>query len=123
MKTFTLVAFMLALITASIHVADAAQPIDKFTVKDQAKWNCARTIAIEIFPVVGEFKGKKDQEYYQNLFASKLPSSLRKVPGLEKVDVVDGKTPASADILIQGKFIDLTSGSRALRFWVGFGTG
>ncbi|KAF0219841.1 MAG: hypothetical protein FD174_1565 [Geobacteraceae bacterium] len=123
MKIITQVIFMFALVFVSIHTAEAVQPIDQFTVMDQASWNCAKTIAVTMFPVVGEFKGEKNLDYYQNDFASKLASSLRKIPGVEKVDVVDGKTTVLADILIDGKFKDLTTGSRALRFWVGFGAG
>lgn len=123
MKTFALAISVFVFIIAPMHTANAAQAIDKFTVKDQVKWNCAKTVAVTTFPFAGEFKGKKDLQYYQNLFADKLASGLRKIPGIEKVDVVDGKATVSSDILIEGKFIDLTSGSRALRFWVGFGAG
>lgn len=123
MKTIMHVLFMLAFVSFSIRTAEAVQAIDQFVVKDRAKWNCAKTIAVTTFPVDGEFKGVKSLEYYQNDFAGKLASGLRKIPGVEKVDVVDGKTAVTADILIDGKFKDLTTGSRALRFWVGFGAG
>lgn len=114
---------MLALVFVYIQTAEAIQPIDQFTIKDQAKWSCAKTIAVKLFPVAGEFKGEKDQNYYQNDFANKLASNLKKIPGIEKIEVVDDKLAISADILIDGSFKDLTTGSRALRFWVGFGAG
>ena len=100
----------------------AAQSLDSFNVKDQDKWNCAKTISI-MFPVEGEFKGNNDLSFYQNTFASKLAMGLKKIPGVEKVDVVYEKTNLTSDIVIEGKFIDLTTGSRALRFWIGFGAG
>lgn len=123
MKIVTHVMLMFTLLLVSALTAEAVQPIDQFAVMDQVKWNCAKSIAVTMFPVVGEFKGEKKPEYYQNDFASKLASSLRRIPGIEKVDVVDGKSAVSADILITGEFKDLTTGSRALRFWVGFGAG
>jgi hypothetical protein len=123
MKIVTHVALLFALLFVTVATAWAVQPIDLFNLTDQAKWNCAKSIAVATFPVSGEFKGEKPLEYYQNDFAGKLAASLRKIPGIEKVDVVDGKTPVSADILIKGDFKDLSTGSRALRFWIGFGAG
>lgn len=99
------------------------QDIDEFTMKEQGKWNCAKTIALRLFQGTDEFKGEKSQEYYQKIFADKLAAELKKIVGIEKVDVVDEKAVPAADIVIEGKFIDLTTGSRALRFWVGLGAG
>jgi hypothetical protein len=46
------------------------------------------------------------------------------VQGIERVDFMNGDAPApTADIVIKGTFKELSSGSRALRFWVGFGAG
>lgn len=123
MKFIVQVVFMLSLLLVSTHIAEAIQAIDHFVVKDQARWDCAKTIAVKHFPVTGEFKGEKNLDYYQKDFANKLAAKLKKIPGVEKVDVVDGKTAAVVDILIDGTFKDLTSGSRALRFWVGYGVG
>jgi hypothetical protein len=103
--------------------AESQEPIDKFVMKDQGKWSCAKTIAIRPFEVTDEFKGKKGPEFYQDDFANKLAAGLRKIAGIERVDIVDIKSIPNVDILIEGKFIDLTTGSRALRFWVSFGAG
>lgn len=113
----------ITLVAIFVVTAEAFQTLDQFSVDDQTRWNCARTIAIKLFPVTGEFKGKKSLDYYQNDFANKLAAQLRKMPGIEKVDVVDGPSPITADVVIDGTFKDLTTGSRALRFWVGFGAG
>ena len=123
MQTNMLLIFIGLLVSVSVSNAESQQVIDQFTMKDQGRWNCAKTIAVKTFQVPGEFKGEKGPEYYQNDFAGKLASGLKRIPGIEKVDIVDEKTIPSADILIEGKFIDLTTGSRALRFWVGFGAG
>lgn len=113
----------IALFLAATQGAAQAQSIDDFTVLDQQKFNCARTVAIKLFPVEGEFKAANDLRYYQNYFATRLASALNKIRGIEKVQIVDGDAAVSADLMIDGSFIDLTSGSGALRFWVGFGAG
>lgn len=100
-----------------------AQSLDAFTVLDQQKFNCARSIAIKSFPVEGEFKAAKELRYYQEYFSTRLAPALKKLRGIEKVEVVDGNAAVSADMVIDGSFLDLTSGSRALRFWVSFGAG
>lgn len=103
--------------------ADAAEPLDQFTMKDQVKWNCAKSVSIKLFPVTGKFKGKKDQNYYQQLFADQLAERLRQIDGIGKVIVDTGKEETATDIVIDGTFKDLTTGSKALRFWVSFGAG
>jgi hypothetical protein len=123
MKRNASILLVFTVIIVSFCTAEAAQPIDQFAVKDQVKWNCAKTISITLFPVVGEFKGKNDLSFYQNNFANKLADRIRKIPTVEKVDVVSDKSNLSADIVIDGNFKDLTTGSRALRFWVSFGAG
>jgi len=123
MKIITPVALLFAVLFVSIPNTEAVEPIDQFNLIDHTSWNCAKSISIAKFPVVGEFKGEKPLEYYQNDFADKLAAGLRAIPGIEKVDVVDEKAAVSSDILITGEFIDLSTGSRALRFWIGFGAG
>jgi hypothetical protein len=123
MKIIARIMVMVALAFVSAKAADAVQSIDQFAVKDQAALNCARTIAIRLFPVDGEFKGEKGAPYYQRKFADKLAEKLRTMPRVGKVEVVDGTAVISADILLDGRFKDLTTGSRALRFWIGFGAG
>lgn len=123
MKTFASILMVFTAISSFFCIAEAAQPIDQFSLKDQTRWSCARTIAIALFPVEGEFKGIKELGFYQNDFANKLADRLRKTPGVEKVEVVKDTTNATADVVLNGKFKDLTTGSRALRFWVSFGAG
>jgi len=123
MKTYTSILLAVIVFCASFCHAEAAQQIDKFSLKDQTKWSCAKTIAIALLPVTGEFKGKQELSFYQHDFAMKLAVRLRKMTGIENVAVVNDKTNISADIVIDGEFKDLTTGSRALRFWIGFGAG
>lgn len=123
MKTFASILLVFTTILVSFCTAEAVQPIDQFSVKDQGKLSCAKTIAIALFPVTGEFKGRQELSFYQHDFAMKLAVRLRKMPGIENVEVVNDKTNTTADIVIDGEFKDLTTGSRALRFWVGFGAG
>lgn len=123
MKTPILSCLFVLTLLLPCRSANAVQAIDQFQMKDQNRWNCARSIAVSLFPVTGEFKGIKPVDYYQNDFARKLAAGLGKLPGIEKVAVVTEKSPVPADILLDGRFIDLTTGSRAMRFWVGFGAG
>ena len=123
MKLAACIAFAFAALAIIPHTAGAAKAIDQLKVTDQSKWNCARTIAVATFPVTGEFKGEKKLEEYQQDFATRLAAKLREIPGIDKVDVVADTSAVSADILINGEFKDLTTGSRALRFWIGFGAG
>lgn len=112
-----------ALLLPVTQSAAPAQSLDAFTVLDQQKFNCARSIAIKSFPVEGEFKAAKELKYYQDYFSTRLAPALKKLPGIEKVEIVDGNAAVAADLVIDGSFFDLTSGSRALRFWVGAGAG
>lgn len=112
-----------ALLQPVTQSAVLARSLDAFTVLDQQKFNCARSIAIKSFPVEGEFKAAKELKYYQEYFVTRLAPGLKKIPGIEKVQIVDGNAAVSADLVIDGSFLDLTSGSRALRFWVSFGAG
>lgn len=125
MKIFASILLAVIAFSASFCHAEAVQPIDKFSLNDQTKWSCAKTIAIALFPVTGEFKGKQELSFYQHDFAMKLAVKLRKMTGIESknVAVVNDKTNTTADIVIDGEFKDLTTGSRALRFWIGFGAG
>lgn len=123
MKIFASILLAVIAFSVSFCPAEAAQPIDKFSLNDQTKWSCAKTIAITLFPVTGEFKGKQELSFYQHDFAMKLAVRLRKMAGIENVAVVNDRTNTTADIVIDGEFKDLTTGSRALRFWIGFGAG
>jgi len=121
MKNILLAAFVnLSILVGSVY---GLEDIDTFTMKEQGKWSCAKSIAVQLFQGSDEFKGVKSQEYYQKFFADKLAAELKKIDGIEKVDVVDEKAVPVADIVMEGKFIDLTTGSRALRFWIGMGAG
>lgn len=123
MKTILVSCLVILQLSLLSRFANAVQAIDQFQMNDQNRWNCATSIAVPLFPVTGEFKGIKPVDYYQNDFAQKLAAGLRKISGIEKVDVINEKSPVTADILLDGRFIDLTTGSRALRFWIGFGAG
>ncbi|HBG07101.1 MAG: hypothetical protein A2075_00395 [Geobacteraceae bacterium GWC2_58_44] len=123
MKIIARIMFVSALLFSSAHSAEAIQTLNEFEVGDQAKWSCAKSIAVTLFPAAGEFKADKDLQHYQVDFAKKLASGLKKMPGVEQVEIVDDKSAASADVLILGQFTELTKGNGALRFWVGLGAG
>lgn len=123
MRNITMFLIAALFVFAFLCPVEASEPLDQFAMKDQVKWNCAKSILIKLFPVSGKFKGKKDQNYYQKLFADQLADKLRRIDGIEKVIVDSGKEETAADIVIDGTFKDLTTGSRALRFWVSFGAG
>jgi hypothetical protein len=103
----------------------AAGQLDMLDLKERNRWSCAKSVALKIFPVEAEFQGERgrSRDFYQKLFARRFSDQLRKIKGIERVDLVDGKSPITADLLIDGTFRDFTAGSRSLRFWVGFGAG
>lgn len=106
-------------------ICTAAGQLDTMELKDRNRWSCTKSVALKIFPVEAEFQGERgrSRNFYQQLFATRLSGQLKKIKGIERVEVVDGKTPITADLLIDGRFKDFTAGSRSLRFWVGFGAG
>ena len=97
--------------------------VDQLDWQDANAWTCAKTVAIHPPKVTGEFKGKQPAAAYARRFADGLANVLRQRLGEESVVVVAGSEPVTADLIIEGEFVALTTGSRAARFWVGFGAG
>lgn len=105
------------------QTGEAASRLDSMRIHDQKRLNCARTIAISIFPDTLEAKGLRVMDEYQREFARKLCAALTALPGIEKADLVEGTTPVMADILIQGRFKTLSAESNGLRNRSGFDDG
>lgn len=100
-----------------------AKALDSINWSDRAAWNCAKTVAVRPFPVTGEFKGPKSQEEYMRYFVSRLAAATVRPGGVEKIFLVAANEEVQADAVITGEFTELSVGSRAARFWVGFGAG
>lgn len=100
-----------------------AKNLDRINWSDRAAWNCVKTIAVRPFPVTGEFKGNKSQEHYMNYLVARLSSALVRPGGIEKVFLAPKGEVVAADAVLAGEFNELSEGSRAARFWVGFGAG
>ncbi len=101
-----------------------AKSLDRINWADRAAWNCAKTIAVKPFGLSGEFKGPKSQDEYMKYFVGRLAAALVRPGGIEKVFLVNkGDPPMESDVIITGDFLELSVGSRAARFWVGFGAG
>jgi len=56
-------------------------------------------------------------------FASGLASALRNSCGFDEVRIIGPREEPRTDLVVEGDFLHLTTGSRAARFWVGFGAG
>jgi PEGA domain. len=97
--------------------------LDRINWADRAAWNCVKIVAIRPFPVAGEFKGVKSQEEYMKYFVAHLSDALVRPGGIEKVFLATRGEVASADAFVTGEFLELSAGSRAARFWVGYGAG
>ncbi len=95
--------------------------VDRIQWTDSSEWACAQRVAVKPFPVLGDFKGKRPVSAYMQLFVDTLRSRLRPA-AIEDVELADD-AGASVDVVIDGEFLDLSNGSRAARFWVGFGAG
>jgi hypothetical protein len=116
----TVLAFAIALgVSSSI----CAKNLDRINWSDRASWNCVKTVAVRPFPVTGEFKGNKSQEDYMNYLVVRLSNALVRPGGIEKVFLAPKGEVATADAVLDGEFLELSEGSRAARFWVGFGAG
>jgi hypothetical protein len=111
-------------VLATVAFAASAQgdAADRVQWQDSAAWACAKEVVVRPFPVTGPFKGTRSIPEYMRLFVDELGRRLRNV-GLEVALATDDTAPTSADVIIRGEFVDLTTGSRAARFWVGFGAG
>lgn len=100
----------------------AAKSLDSAQWVDRAAWNCVRTIAVKQFRVTGEFKGQKTEEEYMAQLVTRLNLQMKGKAGIERVYLTREETP-DADAVIDGEFLELSAGSRAARFWVGYGAG
>lgn len=109
-------------LSSRIH-ADAPDELDKIKWLDHTAWDCAKTVVVRAFPVTGKFKGIGTREEYADLFAKRLVGGLRGVKGLESVEVSNAPELSASDVVCDGEFTELTTGSRAVRFWVSFGAG
>jgi hypothetical protein len=109
---------------AAVTAPASPEPeIDQVGWKDTNAWACAKTIAILLPKVAGEFKGPQPVDAYTRRFAEGLAAGLRQRVGEGSVTVVSTTDAVTADLVITGEFVTLTGGSRAQRFWVGFGAG
>jgi PEGA domain/Domain of unknown function (DUF4410) len=100
-----------------------AKNLDRINWTDRAAWNCVKVVAIRPFPVTGEFKGEKSQDEYMKYLVARLSSEIVRPGGIERVVLVAKGDSPNADAVITGEFLELSAGSRAARFWVGFGAG
>lgn len=107
----------------SLAALAAAVEIDEVKWGDQEAWRCARTLSLSPFTVSGEFKGKRPQQEYLDSFQKGLVDGLKGERGLQEVILADKADMAKADLHMTVEFLELTTGSRAARFWVGFGAG
>lgn len=107
---------LLGLVLASVALVPGAYgaDIDKVEWQDTNAWACAKTIAIQPPKVTGEFKAPLPADDYGKRFADGLAKGLG-----ERFS----ESAVNADLVITGEFVTLTTGSRAKRFWVGFGAG
>jgi hypothetical protein len=111
------------LIVILLAASASAKSLDRINWLDHPAWNCAKVIAIRPFPVSGEFKGEKSQDEYMRYFVARLSAALVRPGGIESVVLAkEGESPV-ADAVLTGDFVELSAGSRAARFWVGFGAG
>jgi hypothetical protein len=111
------------LIVILLAASASAKSLDRINWLDHPAWNCAKVIAVRPFPVSGEFKGEKSQDEYMRYFVARLSSALVRPGGIESVVLAkEGESPV-ADAVLTGDFVELSAGSRAARFWVGFGAG
>lgn len=97
---------------------------EKLEIPNPDAWNCATTIAVKPFPVAGTFKGQQPREAYMRLLVDEL-RTLLVAAGVKEVTLLapGGQPGADATLAIEGEFLELNTGSRAKRFWVGFGAG
>jgi hypothetical protein len=97
--------------------------LDKINWSDRVAWNCVKTVAVRPFELTGQFNGPKPQDEYMKYFLSRLATALVRPGGIEKVTLVPKGENVTADAVLSGEFMELNTGSRAARFWVGYGAG
>ena len=101
----------------------ADEVVDSVKWRELASWKCARSISIEPLPVTGEFSGPRSQGEYDRNFSEQLMSGLKGSGGFERGELLAAGQAPTTDLVIEGEFAELSTGSRAKRFWVGFGAG
>jgi hypothetical protein len=116
LTAFVVVAFFLA-------PGAFGKSLDKISWSDRSAWNCVKTVAVRPFELTGEFRGAKSQDEYMKYLVSKLSTALVRPGGIEKVTLVAKGESVTADAILVGEFMELNAGSRAARFWVGYGAG
>ena len=114
---------LLASLILIVSPPASADDLDAFHLQDPEAWNCAERIAIKPFTLTGKFKGRRSQQEYMRQFAATLSAGMKGRAGIQDVYLVEGAVPADIDALIEGQWRELNTGSRAARFWVGFGAG
>lgn len=120
MRRQILLTVILCAATAPITLA---KQLDTVRWNDRAGWNCVNTLDVRPFSVSGEFKGPKSEEEYMQHFVTQLTSRLVRPGGLDKVTLRDRDEAIEADAVLTGDWAELSVGSRAARFWVGYGAG
>jgi hypothetical protein len=115
--------WLLGLLLASTFALAATDEVDSARWQDQSTWSCASTIVVKPFEVTGKFKGKRSRDDYMRQFVSELSDAMVGRAGVTAVTLLDPAMPPTGDAVIEGQFQELSTGSRAKRFWVGFGAG
>ena len=118
-----LVAFAVVFGAAARADDDKDLKLDDLSIDNHAAWSCARTIAIGSVKVPKDFKGARTKEEYIAFYADLLASGFRAMPGVAEVVILKPGEVPSTDLVVETEFSDLTTGSRAARFWIGFGAG
>jgi PEGA domain/Domain of unknown function (DUF4410) len=115
---------VLLLLVMALSSRMLAEELDTFNLHDPAGWSCAKRIVVRPFLLIGKFKGLKSQADYMRQFVDQLASAMNGHSGIESISLVEEGTPTgNADVVIEGHWRELNEGSRAARFWVGFGAG
>jgi hypothetical protein len=102
---------------------DKELKLDDLSIDNHAAWSCARTIAIGSVKVPKDFKGARTKEEYIAFYTDLLASGFTAMPGIAEVVILKPGEVPSTDLVVETDFSDLTTGSRAARFWIGFGAG
>ena len=101
-----------------------SKSLDRINWADRAAWSCVKAVAVRPFTIAGEFRGPKTQDEYMTYFVARLAGELVRPGGIERVVLIKKDEPSSGfDAVLTGDFLELSTGSRAARFWIGFGAG
>jgi hypothetical protein len=120
LRTTAALVLTLGLMPVSRSGADSP---DSIKIVSQEAWSCSRVIGIKPFALAGKFKGEQPQQAYMRLLLTGLSSALRAAHGVQEVVEVSPGMTATPDLMIEGEFLELNTGNRAARFWVGMGAG